>query len=83
MIKAEKSVNLICCTGHREVDVYSLSAIKTDWVCIGGKADDGSEFKIIAPLSQTSFSIVVSPKPGPSREIGFKAEMDERSKQTA
>jgi len=75
----DKSVNLVCCVGGREFDVYSIGKFG-DILSITGKTEDGTEFKTYAPIELVSFTIILSKKvkAGPPREIGFYAEMKQQ-----
>ncbi|GEM_PF-2269289 len=75
-IGPNKSVNLVCCVGGREFDVYSIGKYG-DILSVVGKTADGTEFRTYAPIELVSFTIILSKKvkAGAPREIGFSAEM--------
>ena len=79
-VRADQSVNLVCCVGGQVFDVYSIGKFG-DILSIAGKAEDGTEFKTYAPIELVSFTIIVSNKvkAGPPREIGFFAEMKQQA----
>jgi len=78
-VAPDKFVNLVCCVGGREFDVYSIGKFG-DILSLVGKTEDGTEFKTYAPIELVSFTIILSKKvkAGPPREIGFSAEMKQQ-----
>jgi hypothetical protein len=76
-IRSDESINLVCCVGGREFDVYSIGRFG-NVLSIAGKTEDGTEFKTYAPIELVSFTIILSKKVKVElpREIGFHAEME-------